>query len=197
MRAIDFPPQMPANAGLRVFGAKMPTPFFFMAAAFFLPVADCAALPLVRFSAVIFFSVACADMFFQTFLETAGCANCSELARRHAQNYSHMRTRSHIEKRHRLAQRSTLQRACAALLNRRQKNRNNRAKSSSSNREAAQRSRRTFVTVVFVVFATVVFGAVVFVMNASARKSRAFRGTLRDPEVIATPQDVIGMCLLQ
>merc|ERR1719421_2043878 len=40
VRGIDLPPQMAANAGLSVFGAKMPTPFFFMAKAFFLPVAD-------------------------------------------------------------------------------------------------------------------------------------------------------------
>merc|ERR1719311_292947 len=31
VRAIDFPPQIAANAGLRVFGAKSPTPFFFIA----------------------------------------------------------------------------------------------------------------------------------------------------------------------
>merc|ERR1719487_871056 len=45
VRGMDFPPQMSASAGLRVFGAKMPTPFFFMANAFFL-------------AAVIFFNVA-------------------------------------------------------------------------------------------------------------------------------------------
>merc|ERR1712124_97040 len=28
VRGIDFPPQTAANAGLRVFGAKSPTPFF-------------------------------------------------------------------------------------------------------------------------------------------------------------------------
>merc|ERR1719274_76188 len=37
VRGMDFPPQIAASAGLRVFGAKMPTPFF---------------------SAVIFFNVA-------------------------------------------------------------------------------------------------------------------------------------------
>merc|ERR1719258_469338 len=31
VRGIFFPPQISANAGLRVFGAKRPTPFFFMA----------------------------------------------------------------------------------------------------------------------------------------------------------------------
>merc|ERR1719333_1872989 len=52
VRGMDFPPQISANAGLRVFGAKMPTPFFFMASALF------AFLPAVFFSAVIFFNVA-------------------------------------------------------------------------------------------------------------------------------------------
>merc|ERR1719337_631888 len=58
VRGIVLPPQMAANAGLRVFGAKMPTPFFFMASAFFLADADLAFLPAVFFSAVIFFNVA-------------------------------------------------------------------------------------------------------------------------------------------
>merc|ERR1719207_342050 len=31
VRGIDFPPQTAANAGLRVFGAKSPTPSFFIA----------------------------------------------------------------------------------------------------------------------------------------------------------------------
>merc|ERR1719238_1746157 len=58
VRGMVLPPQMAANAGLRVFGAKMPTPFFFMANAFFLPAAFMAFLPAVFFSAVIFFNVA-------------------------------------------------------------------------------------------------------------------------------------------
>merc|ERR1719191_2089935 len=45
VRGIDFPPQIAANAGLRVFGAKSPTPFFFMAAATFFPEALLAVLP--------------------------------------------------------------------------------------------------------------------------------------------------------
>merc|ERR1719401_1688820 len=60
VRAIDFPPQIAANAGLRVFGAKSPTPFFFMAAAFFLPAAFEAVLPrafVVAFVSVAFFVV--------------------------------------------------------------------------------------------------------------------------------------------
>merc|ERR1719453_1760987 len=58
VRGMTFPPQIAAKAGLRVFGAKMPTPFFFMAATFFLAEATLAALPLVRFSALIAFNVA-------------------------------------------------------------------------------------------------------------------------------------------
>merc|ERR1719388_661726 len=58
VRGIVFPPQIAANASLSFFGAKMPTPFFFMAAAFFLPAAFFAFLPIARFSAVIFFKVA-------------------------------------------------------------------------------------------------------------------------------------------
>merc|ERR1719305_1628118 len=52
VRGMVLPPQIAANAGLNVFGAKIPTPFFFMSAAFFLPVADCAFLPAFFFSAL-------------------------------------------------------------------------------------------------------------------------------------------------
>merc|ERR1719454_685028 len=45
VRAIFLPPQIFANGSLSVFGAKSPTPFFFMAAAIFLPLALLAALP--------------------------------------------------------------------------------------------------------------------------------------------------------
>merc|ERR1719263_1257426 len=55
VRGNVFAPQIAANAGLRVFGAKMPFPAFFIAAAFFFPVAFWAALPIFLFSAVIFF----------------------------------------------------------------------------------------------------------------------------------------------
>merc|ERR1712139_650312 len=58
VRGSVLAPQMATNSGLRVFGAKMPFPAFFIASAFFLPVAFCAALPLVRFSALIVFKVA-------------------------------------------------------------------------------------------------------------------------------------------
>merc|ERR1719498_1852363 len=52
VRAIFFPPQIAANAGLSVFGAKIPTPFFFMAATFFLAEADRAFLPAAFFAAL-------------------------------------------------------------------------------------------------------------------------------------------------
>merc|ERR1719326_1792507 len=58
VRGIDFPPQIAANAGLRVFGAKSPTPFFFMAAAIFLPEAFEAVLPRAFFVAFKAFLVA-------------------------------------------------------------------------------------------------------------------------------------------
>merc|ERR1719359_698222 len=35
VRGMVLPPQIAANAGLNVFGAKIPTPFFFMPAFFF------------------------------------------------------------------------------------------------------------------------------------------------------------------
>merc|ERR1719408_194023 len=44
VRGIDFPPQIPAKAGLSVFGAKRPFPAFFCARAFFLLAADMFAL---------------------------------------------------------------------------------------------------------------------------------------------------------
>merc|ERR1719298_103335 len=52
VRGIDFPPQTAANAGLRVFGAKSPTPFFFIAAATLLPDAFDAVLPSAFFVAL-------------------------------------------------------------------------------------------------------------------------------------------------
>merc|ERR1711907_553396 len=50
VRGIDFPPQIAANAGLRVFGAKSPTPF--------LPAAFEAVLPRAFFVAFKAFVVA-------------------------------------------------------------------------------------------------------------------------------------------
>merc|ERR1719159_1365962 len=59
-------PQTAANASLSFFGAKMPTPFFFIMAAFFLPVALCAALPIFRFSTLVFLSSAFVSFVFVT-----------------------------------------------------------------------------------------------------------------------------------
>merc|ERR1719178_510024 len=53
VRGAVFTPQTFANASLSFFGAKMPTPFFFMAAAIFLPFAFAAVLPAAFFVALI------------------------------------------------------------------------------------------------------------------------------------------------
>merc|ERR1719271_1127436 len=53
VRGAVFTPQTFANASLRFFGEKMPTPFFFMAAAIFLPFAFAAVLPRAFFVAVV------------------------------------------------------------------------------------------------------------------------------------------------
>merc|ERR550514_877711 len=58
VRGMVFPPQMAANASLSFFGAKMPMPFFFIAAAIFFPFALLAVLPAAFFAAVIFFKAA-------------------------------------------------------------------------------------------------------------------------------------------
>merc|ERR1719201_1064268 len=68
VRGAVFTPQTFANASLSFFGAKRPTPFFFMAAAIFLPFAFAAFLPAARFSAVIFLSVAFVTVFFVVFV---------------------------------------------------------------------------------------------------------------------------------
>merc|ERR1719389_609068 len=52
VRGAVFTPQTLANASLSFFGAKMPTPFFFMAAAIFLPFAFAAVLPRAFFVAL-------------------------------------------------------------------------------------------------------------------------------------------------
>merc|ERR1719389_1107758 len=57
VRGRVFAPQTAASASLSFFGAKMPLPAFFMANAFFLPVALWAFFPIVRFSALIVFIV--------------------------------------------------------------------------------------------------------------------------------------------
>merc|ERR1719313_603291 len=61
VRGAVFTPQTFANASLSFFGAKMPTPFFFIAAAIFLPFAFAAVL-MVGFCVavvvtVVFFAV--------------------------------------------------------------------------------------------------------------------------------------------
>merc|ERR1719408_145698 len=53
VRGAVFTPQTFANASLSFFGAKRPTPFFFMAAAIFLPWAFEAVLPRAFFVALI------------------------------------------------------------------------------------------------------------------------------------------------
>merc|ERR1719331_1603878 len=53
VRGAVFTPQTFANASLSFFGAKIPTPFFFMAAAIFLPFAFFATLPAAFFVALI------------------------------------------------------------------------------------------------------------------------------------------------
>merc|ERR1719387_2966342 len=52
VRGIFFPPQIAANASLRVFGAKIPLPAFFIAATFFFALAALAFFPAAFFSAV-------------------------------------------------------------------------------------------------------------------------------------------------
>merc|ERR1719224_381276 len=58
VRGRVFAPQTAASESLSFFGAKMPLPAFFMAAAFFFPVAFMAVFPRRRFSAVRAFNVA-------------------------------------------------------------------------------------------------------------------------------------------
>merc|ERR1719201_1430822 len=53
VRGRVFAPQTAASASLSFFGAKMPLPAFFMAAAIFFALALWAALPMVRFSAFV------------------------------------------------------------------------------------------------------------------------------------------------
>merc|ERR1719160_670465 len=64
VRAIFLPPQMAARLSESALGAKMPTPFFFMASAFFLPALLMLVLPIRFFSAVIFFKVVVATVVF-------------------------------------------------------------------------------------------------------------------------------------
>merc|ERR1719218_184071 len=66
VRGRVFAPQTAASASLSFFGAKMPLPAFFMAAAIFFPLAFDAVFPRARFSAVIFLSVAFVTVVFAT-----------------------------------------------------------------------------------------------------------------------------------
>merc|ERR1719159_996846 len=66
VRGRVFAPQTAASASLSFFGAKMPLPAFFMAAAIFFPLAFDAVFPRARFSAVIFLSVAFVIVVFVT-----------------------------------------------------------------------------------------------------------------------------------
>merc|ERR550514_2651073 len=70
VRGKVFAPQIAASASLSFFGAKMPTPFFFIAAAFFLPASLLAVLPAARFAAVIFLSVAFVTVVFVVVVAT-------------------------------------------------------------------------------------------------------------------------------
>merc|ERR1719201_3038197 len=53
VRGIFLPPQIAASESLKAFGAKIPRPFFFMAAASFLPFAFFATLPAAFFVALV------------------------------------------------------------------------------------------------------------------------------------------------
>merc|ERR1719183_2801920 len=66
VRGRVFAPQTAASESLSFFGAKMPLPAFFMAAALFFPLAFDAVFPRARFSAVIFLSVAFVIVVFGT-----------------------------------------------------------------------------------------------------------------------------------
>merc|ERR1719502_325163 len=68
VRGRVFAPHTAASASLSFFGAKMPLPAFFMANAFFLPVALWAFFPIVRFSALIVFNVVFATVVLATVL---------------------------------------------------------------------------------------------------------------------------------
>merc|ERR1719198_401882 len=70
VRGMTLPPQIFANGSLSVFGAKIPTPFFFIAAAFFLPTADCTFLPAAFFAALIVAFVAFVIVVFVTVVVT-------------------------------------------------------------------------------------------------------------------------------
>merc|ERR1719407_25057 len=73
VRGAVFTPQTFANASLSFFGAKMPTPFFFMAAAIFLPFAFAAVLPRAFFVALSVAFVVTVVFFAVVFVIAEGC----------------------------------------------------------------------------------------------------------------------------
>merc|ERR1719428_703122 len=70
VRGIFLPPQILASGSLKAFGAKIPTPAFFMAAAIFLPFAFDAVLPAAFFAALIVFNVAFVTVVFVVVVAT-------------------------------------------------------------------------------------------------------------------------------
>merc|ERR1719235_642631 len=70
VRGIFLPPQIAASESLKAFGAKIPTPFFFMLAANFLPFAFFAILPAAFFVAfvIVVFVVVVATVVFVDFV---------------------------------------------------------------------------------------------------------------------------------
>merc|ERR1719352_489131 len=70
VRGIFLPPQIAASDSLKAFGAKIPIPFFFMAAANFLPLAFFATLPAAAFVAfvIVVFVVVVATVVFVDFV---------------------------------------------------------------------------------------------------------------------------------
>merc|ERR1719428_2355207 len=72
VRGIFLPPQIAASESLKAFGAKIPTPFFFMAAAIFLPFAFFATLSAAFFvaltAAIVVFVVVVGTVVFVDFV---------------------------------------------------------------------------------------------------------------------------------
>merc|ERR1719261_785169 len=68
MRGAVFLPHTAASASLSFLGAKMPSPFFFIAKAFFFDAALMLILLVRSFSAVIFLSVAFVSVFAAVFV---------------------------------------------------------------------------------------------------------------------------------
>merc|ERR1719487_1208040 len=73
VRGAVFTPQTFANASLSFFGAKMPTPFFFMAAAIFFPFAFAAVLPRAFLMVGFFVFVVATVVFVVVVIAIEGC----------------------------------------------------------------------------------------------------------------------------